>query len=547
MRRGTMRRLGLAALAVVALAALVHVRAEAAREPKAPWGRNHFPAFDAYVYAAMAESPSVFTLAPWGYRLLTPLLVHALPARDPVKRFEQVARAGLVLAAGLLALWIHALGFRPAAAFAVAVALLASEPVGAALRHPFLAEPLALATLLALCLALERGAPWGLVALAAAVGALAKETIFFALPVAIHVGYSRGGVRPALRALLATGGPMLAVTALLRGTWAPHLGAGSGPGLGADALAVAVLSVVDHVGSWWRPLLLAGVLPLAALGAARATGRGYRHRYGLSLLALLALPFAAAVYPGDAGFAGFFAADIPRLLLYPLPLLWPLALLALDRALPPWRLRAAPPAPLAVSKPVAAAAWLAVAALVAGLAGGLDRYRRVDLAGLRDGPWVLGFARESLRAAARLERGLAVEFDPLQQRFAWGVSDPEELSRLRWPLRDGWGPLAHYGLHDVRLRGASAAFVVPVYTPAELRLALRLRAASPARLHVLLNGQRVGEAAATEAGADTVLSLPAGRLFRGDNELRLVPLPEARLVRLSWAGWERAGANAGAP
>lgn len=535
------------ALALLLLAGLVQVRAEAAREPKAPWGRNHFPAFDAYVYAAMAESPQVFTLAPWGYRLLTPLVVHALPARDPVKRFEQVARAGLVLSAGLLALWLHALGFRPAAAFAAAVALVASEPVSVVLRHPFLAEPLALATFLALCLALERGAPWGLVALAAALGALAKETIFFALPVAVHAGFSRGGPRPALRALLATGGPMLAVTMLLRGAWAPHLGAASGPGLDADAIAVALLSIVDHVALWWRPLLLAGVLPLAVIGAARAPGRPYLLRYGLSLLALLALPFAAAVYPGDAGFAGFFAADVPRLLLYALPLLWPLALLALDRALPQWRLRSTPPAPIAAPKPVAAGAWLAVLALVAGLAGGLDHYRRADLAGLRDGPWVLGFARESLRAAARLERGLAVELDPVQQRFAWGVSDPAELSRLRWPLRDGWGPLAHYGLHDIRLRAASAALVVPVYTPADLRLSLRLDAAASGRLRVLLNGQRVGEAVATEAGADTVLTLPATLLFRGDNELRLLPLPEARLVRLSWAGWERAATSAGAP
>ncbi|MCM2257077.1 MAG: hypothetical protein NDJ94_15605 [Vicinamibacteria bacterium] len=541
------RRLALGVLALLLLAGLVHVRAEAAREPKAPWGRNHFPAFDAYVYAAMAESPSVFTLAPWGYRLLTPLLVHALPARDPVKRFEQVARAGLVLAAGLLALWVHALGFRPAAAFAAAVALVASEPVSAALRHPFLAEPLALATFLALCLALERGAPWGLVALAAATGALAKETIFFALPVAVHVGFSRGGARPALRALVAAGGPMLAVTALLRGAWAPHLGAGSGPGLGADALAVALLSIVDHVDLWWRPLLLAGVLPLAVIGAAGATGRAYLHRYGLSLLALLALPFAAAVYPGEAGFAGFFAADIPRLLLYALPLLWPLALQALDRALPQWRLRSAPPAAIEAPRPAAAAAWLAVVALVAGLGGGLDRYRRADLAGLRDGPWVLGFTRESLRAAARLERGLAVELDPVQQRFAWGVSDPVELSRLRWPLRDGWGPLAHYGLHDIRLRSASAALVVPVYTPTDLRLALRFAATTPARLRVLLNGKPVGEAGATERGAETVLTLPASGLFRGDNELRLMPLPGALQVRLLWAGWERAATSAGAP
>jgi hypothetical protein len=546
MRRADMRRLGLAVLALVALAALVHVRAEEAREPKAPWGRNHFPAFDAYVYAAMAENPSVFTLAPWGYRLLTPLAVHAWPARDPVKRFERVARLGMLAAAVLLALWVHALGFRPAAAFAAAVVLLLGEPVAAAFRHPFLAEPLALATLLALLLALERGAAWGVVALAAATGALAKETIFFVLPVAVHAGWNRGGARGALRCLAAAGGPMLAVTALLRGWWAPHLGSGSGPDLGVDGLALAAVSIADHVDLWWRSALLGGVLPLALLGALRGGARALLARYGLSLAALLVLPFLAAVYPGEAGYAGFFSGDVPRLLLYPLALMLPLALLAVDAALPRLRLRREP-APAVGSRPsLAVVAWLAAVAVVVALFLGLDRYRRADLSGPRDGPWVLGFTRETLRAAGRLERGLAIELDPTLQRFAWGHSDAAGLSRLRWPLRDGWGPLAHYGIHDVRLRSASAALVVPVLTPADLRLTLRLAAVRPARLRVHLNGALLGEASATEAGAESALTLPVGCLFRGDNELRLQPLPGAERVRLLWAGWERIGGESSA-
>src|SRR4051812_24116737 len=34
---------------------------------------------DALVYARMAHQPWVFTQSPWGYRLLTPWLVHLLP------------------------------------------------------------------------------------------------------------------------------------------------------------------------------------------------------------------------------------------------------------------------------------------------------------------------------------------------------------------------------------------------------------------------------------------------------------------------------------
>ena len=36
------------------------------------YDRFNLPAFDGHVYAAMSEEPRVFTVAPWGYRLLTP-------------------------------------------------------------------------------------------------------------------------------------------------------------------------------------------------------------------------------------------------------------------------------------------------------------------------------------------------------------------------------------------------------------------------------------------------------------------------------------------
>ncbi|MEO8501488.1 MAG: hypothetical protein ABI565_11280, partial [Vicinamibacteria bacterium] len=36
------------------------------------YDRYVLPGFDGYAYAAMAEDPRMFTLAPWGYRILTP-------------------------------------------------------------------------------------------------------------------------------------------------------------------------------------------------------------------------------------------------------------------------------------------------------------------------------------------------------------------------------------------------------------------------------------------------------------------------------------------
>jgi hypothetical protein len=58
--------------------------------------RFALPTFDSYVYLTMAENPAVFTVAPWGYRILTPWLVHAMPPRRIVAGFEDIARASFV-------------------------------------------------------------------------------------------------------------------------------------------------------------------------------------------------------------------------------------------------------------------------------------------------------------------------------------------------------------------------------------------------------------------------------------------------------------------
>ena len=139
----------------------------------------------------------------------------------------------------------------------------------------------------------------------------------------------------------------------------------------------------------------------------------------------------------------------------------------------------------------------------------------MDLRGARDGPYVLGLCRESLRTAFRLERGQAVSFDAATQRFAWGDSDPGGLDRMRWFLRGGWGGLAHYGTGDIVMHEASASLLVPSLRPRDLDLGLETETPAGVRLAIAINGRPVGETA--PGGGRTVVRIPAATLFRGDN------------------------------
>jgi hypothetical protein len=493
--------------------------------------RFRLPSFDAYVYTAMAENPAVFSVAPWGYRLLTPLLAHALPGRALAQHFRQLTAAGLVLASLLLYLWLRRLGFGELPALAGVVAFGLSAPVGAAVRQPFLAEPVTLALVLAFLLALEARAPLGVLALLLGLGALAKEIALVSVLVLVARRLREGGVRAALRDGAAVVAPALAVLALLRLSWAPHLGA-SAPALDTASAPVVLLAMFDARREWLPPLLLGGVLPLAAIGALCRAARSYLADHGLPLALLLALPFGASAWTGAPGFAGFFAGDVPRLLVYALPLLLPLALLALARIVPALAPATAAPRdwPRWAGRVAAVVAVLGIAAL----APRLDRYRRADLGGARDGPLLLAVAREGRRVAERLAQGGEVVFDPTRQRFLWGVSEPEELGRMRWFLREGFGPLAHYGIHEIRMREGQAELLLPCLAPRDMTLGLTLAADHEARLRIYVNGRPVGDAAAAPEGRDSRLTIPAAALFRGDNRITLVgPGPQARIRLLS--------------
>src|SRR6185436_9290168 len=149
------------------------------------------------------------------------------------------------------------------------------------------------------------------------------------------------------------------------------------------------------------------------------------------------------------------------------------------------------------------------------------RYRRVDLRGTRDGPLVLALCRESLQAAQRLDRGREVVLDAERTGFQWGVSPAEEMGRMRWFLREGWGPLAHYGVGEVVMQEAKASLLVPSLRPRDLEATFRLEAPALRRVEVLVNGRSLGQQAVGPSGAEAGLRLPADALFRGDNVLTL--------------------------
>jgi hypothetical protein len=508
-------------IAAFALAALSVAGQDRARsDPHRAFDLNRLPGFDAHVYVAMAEEPSVFTLAPWGYRILEPMLVGALfPPARLVDGFASVARASLVAAGTLLFVYLRTLRVHPALALLGVPALILSAPAGATFENPFLVEPFALMLWLAALTAVERTRGDARVSGAClAVLSLAKEVWVLALPI-VFVARDGDLAARARRTALAVA-PCAALALLLRIVWRPSAaGPPSADPMTDPFAAFAALSAGFPV--WGRAFLLDGITVVALLALARPAARAYLRRHAVTLLGAFALPLAASVYTGAGAATSFFAADIERLLVYALPLVIALAA------------HAAPPAvadPAGVATARATPRWaLGAMAVLFVVAATRDPYRRADLRGARDGPYVLGFVRESLRTARRIERGETVTFDPAERRFAWGVSPPEDLRKLRFFLGAGFGPLAHYGLHDIRMREPRALLFVPSPDARDLALTLRLDGRDVAWLKVRAEGATVGEILIGPQPVTATVTLPARTVRRGDNAIELLCDDAARV------------------
>ena len=308
MTRGGSSLRGTALAALVAAGALL-VQDRCARDPRLVFSRFDLPAFDAYAYVAAAEEPRVFTVAPWGYRVLTPALAHAAAGGEPsrVLRGFRLVNAAALLAAALL-LWSLArrVGLAPWAAFAAVPLFVLSPPVAELVRNPFLADPLAVALATALLLALEKGASRPVLVLVALLGALAKESFLLLLPVVYLARRRRDGERSALASAAATMAAAGAVTLLLRAWWTPHLDTPV-PAAALDTLSAAAANLRVVASRQPGAALSVLVAVAAALAATRrAEGRSLLARYGYA--AVVAPPRALLqprrLLPGRRAAAG---------------------------------------------------------------------------------------------------------------------------------------------------------------------------------------------------------------------------------------------------
>ena len=218
----------------------------------------------------------------------------------------------------------------------------------------------------------------------------------------------------------------------------------------------------------WEPTALAalvgGLVPLALLGALQPKAREHLRRYGISLalldrarlpgLAQRAEP-ARRCRSSATTSSGFCSIPCPLLLAAGAGRARPLVADARPAA---WRLvrRAVRSSPRRLAVAVIALPFVLV-----------DRYRRVDLQSSRDGPLVLTLCRETWKMATRLASGDEVVLDPESSRFLWFDSDGGAPTRMRWFLREGWGPLAHYDTGPVLMRAPAATVLLPVLGPTE--------------------------------------------------------------------------------
>lgn len=524
-------------LALALAAGVVGWRFAGHRDQVLLYDRFDLPAFDSYVYLAMAEQPAFFTIAPWGYRVLTPWVAHALGMRTPLRAYRAITLWALALSGVLLYLWLRRLGHGRVAGLLGVAAFALSPPLDEVLASPFLGDPAAVLLVLAFVLLLEAGAPLTVLAFVAALGAYTKEVFVLLAPLVALARHRERGWRPASLDALAVAGAPFAVGLVLQRWWTPGLET-TRAAITLDLVAVATKAILVD----WRDvsgsLAVGGLAPVALLGALRRSARPYLRRYGYLLLGFLALPLVAWInVPGRLPVI-LLGANVRRLMIYAVPLLVPLALVALDRLvrhlddLPP-------PGPW----PRAAALGGAVA-LLATLAfpfAALDRYRRIEFPAVRDGPLVLMLCRGTLRTARLVESGKDVHFD-LGEKAGPAPTHSDEVARLRWFLREGWrdqpDSKAHYGTGPAVLEADEAVVLVPVFTPSAREVALTLDAGGPVALEALVNGTPAGRFAVGPVRGEVTVRLPAAALFRGDNLLALRrprgDRTEVRLHRVVW-------------
>ncbi len=462
--------------------------------------RYVLPAFDGCVYDAMAENPRVFTLAPWGYRILTPWIVHFLPFSSAAVGFFWLSLTALSAAVFLTGRWLVRLGFSPLAVLTGGLTLAITPPIRAVLNYQVLVDPL---TLFLTVLILNELRNPRLLTLAAlfAVSALAKEMGLAPLIVVPFVLASRVGWKRAIPQSLGIAAPALLLLAILRLTW----GGPSSPSV----------SLPDLASLWAR----AGQIPLTYLAVFG----------GLSLVAMVGLIQERSVEIRGVGallwlgnFAavlinpyGFASPDLQRVSLFAWIPLLPVALRGLGFARDEKGGSGEPP-----PRPRPALAILALVGSAA-LVLATDSYRRAPFGESPNPIALLARSREGLKTARALDDGETFSFDAESGRFAAPILEPFNLTegrRHRWFLYSGFGKDAAFETGAPPFDGA-AELLLPVLSPRAARLSIEISGPPEAEVTASVAGQEIGKVRAGAGPAS--LSIPAGALFRGDNIVRL--------------------------
>ncbi len=465
------------------------------------YDRFVLPAFDGFVYAAMAENPAVFTLAPWGYRILEPWMVHLLPVYSSARGFfwlNLVLLSGAVFVVGC---WLRRLGFSGPAAAIAASAFAMSPPMRVLLGYQVLVDPLALLLLIMILYELVDPEVLVLMALFAAT-ALTKETGLLALCLVPITLTGRLGRRRGLLDSFVVAAPALALTVLLRMIWG-----NPAPPTSFSVLEVTLGRLIQSGWALAGAAVLSGLLLPALVGLFREKSVELRIQgmllWFLTFSLIVLNPYQYSVF------------DLPRLSVFAWPALLPLALSGLgfrrvqtiSTTTPSERVRTT------VSVLTLLTALLLVAAT--------DSYRRAPFSDSPDPVAMVSRIRESLKTARALEAGETFRFDARSGRFAAPIAERFNLTegrRQRWFLYRGFGRDAPFESGAPVFQG-NAEVLLPVLIPREVTVSIRLEGPEGARVNVSLSSRGIGSAPAD--GSLTILKAPAKALFRGDNIVRL--------------------------
>lgn len=466
------------------------------------YDRYVLPAFDGHAYAAMAENPRFFTLAPWGYRILEPWIVHLIPASSAAIGFYWLNLALLPAAIFVIGRWLRRLGFSsPASALASSVFAF-SPPVRILLNYQVLVDPLALLLLALILEELLKPDLLVLMALLTAAG-LTKETglLWITLVPLYLVGSSRLAVGVLGSAAVAA--PAIGLAVLLRFIW----GSPDPPPYSFPVLEVTLGRIIVSGWALAEAAMLSGLALPALAGMFRETSAALRIQgailWTFTFGLIVANPYLYSV------------ADLPRLSLLAWPALLPLALSGLGFR------RVTPPPPPPRNERLRTVGSLLTLLICLAAVAATDTYRRAPFAFPHNPVVLAGRVRETLKTAAALEAGEVFTFDARSGRFAEPVTESFNLTegrRHRWFLLEGFGRDAVFksGLPEFT---REARLLLPLLVPRTVAMSMEFEGPGGTEVRVSVAGREIALVPVGAAGA--VFQIPANTLTRGDNVLRL--------------------------